>query len=333
MEKKQEVRMELFEKIYCCYYQVVRHILSEAAKEPITKNRMTELCMKYGYMESSLSIVPRLTHGQWPLLNKEFRSVLCHPQILQAGNLPLTALQKSWLKALLSDPRIRLFLSEESLLQAEDWLSDTEPLFKQSDFYSFDQYQDGDDYGSSLYQKNFHLLLTALKEKRALQIDYENQQNHIRTIEVLPCQLQYSSKNDRFRLCCLERVKENFRQKITLNVNRIKNCCLLEEVPQIPQFTLTHPAKEPVVIQISGERNSLERCMLHFANYEKHTCYDEEKKVWICSIYYDLADETELLIELLSFGPVIRVLGPERFLKQVQARVIRQHHLFYDHIP
>lgn len=69
--------------------------------------------------------------------------------------------------------------------------------------------------------------------------------------------------------------------------------------------------------------------MLHFANYEKHTHYDEENKVWISSIYYDLADETELLVEILSFGPVIRVLGPESFLAQVRERVKRQHELFY----
>ena len=70
--------------------------------------------------------------------------------------------------------------------------------------------------------------------------------------------------------------------------------------------------------------------MLHFANYEKHTEYDEEQNAWICSIYYDTADETELLIEILSFGPVVQVLGPEPFLRLVRARVKRQHQLFYD---
>ena len=43
-----------------------------------------------------------------------------------------------------------------------------------------------------------------------------------------------------------------------------------------------------------------------------------------------MADETELLIEVLSFGPVVRVLGPESFLRQIRARVKRQHQLFYE---
>ena len=80
---------------------------------------------------------------------------------------------------------------------------------------------------------------------------------------------------------------------------------------------------------IRNERNALERCMLRFANYEKQTVYEPESDTWLCSIYYDPADETELLIDLLSFGPVIRILGPEKFLNEVRRRVKRQHELFY----
>ena len=67
--------------------------------------------------------------------------------------------------------------------------------------------------------------------------------------------------------------------------------------------------------------------MLHFANYEKHTEYDDKRDVYYCSIYYDLADETELLIDVLSFGPVIRVLGQASFLSQVRRRVKSQHEI------
>ena len=95
------------------------------------------------------------------------------------------------------------------------------------------------------------------------------------------------------------------------------------------RFQPVSRAEEPVLLQISGERNSLERCMLHFASYEKHTEYDEENGCWLCSIYYDSADETELLIDVLSFGPVVKVLGPESFLAQVKERVKRQHELLY----
>ena len=45
-------------------------------------------------------------------------------------------------------------------------------------------------------------------------------------------------------------------------------------------------------------------------------------------VEYDLTDETELLIDILSFGPVVRVLGPSSFVRQIRRRVKRQHELF-----
>ena len=36
--------MELFHKIYSCYYNVVRHILDEAGHSPITRQDMEDIC-------------------------------------------------------------------------------------------------------------------------------------------------------------------------------------------------------------------------------------------------------------------------------------------------
>lgn len=330
--------LRLFDKLYSCYYQAVRRILSEGAKAPISKNRIAELAAKYGYQESSLVIVPKLTGGEWPLLaslgpDGGFSSILRHPETLLPGRLPLTALQKSWLKAQLSDPRIRLFLTEPQYRDISAWLADTRPLYRQEDFCYFDQYRDGDEYGSPAYREQFQTILTAIREKKALILAYENRHGQVSTIEAAPYQLQYSGKDDKFRLCCLKYTGRAFRLNTLLNLSRVKACHLSRR--QAPDCLDAFPfrpvsrCEEPVVIEISGERNSLERCMLHFANYEKHTCFLEETKTWKCSIYYDLADETELLIDILSFGPVIRVLGPEHFLAQIRERVRRQHDLLY----
>ncbi|MFQ8599474.1 MAG: hypothetical protein ACLSAP_02015 [Oscillospiraceae bacterium] len=67
--------------------------------------------------------------------------------------------------------------------------------------------------------------------------------------------------------------------------------------------------------------------VLHFANYRKRTTFDENTGRYLCTIYYDKRDEIELLIRVLSFGPVVRVLGPAPFLKLVKQRVARQYEL------
>ncbi len=64
--------------------------------------------------------------------------------------------------------------------------------------------------------------------------------------------------------------------------------------------------------------------MLQFASYDKQTVYDEEKGCHVCEISYDIMEETELLIRILSFGPVVEVLGPERMRRQIRQRIARQ---------
>ena len=46
-------------------------------------------------------------------------------------------------------------------------------------------------------------------------------------------------------------------------------------------------------------------------------------------LWYDKQDETELLIQLLSFGPVLEILGPPAFRAQAAERVARQYALLF----
>lgn len=63
--------------------------------------------------------------------------------------------------------------------------------------------------------------------------------------------------------------------------------------------------------------------MLHFANYDKDTRQLNED-TWECCIYYDSSMETELLIEILSFGPVVKVVGPDSFVNLIREHLKKQ---------
>ena len=136
--------MELFHKIYSCYYNVVRHILDEAGHSPITRQDMEDICRAYGFQESALSIIPKLTDSTWALLEEQdkhtFTSRLGHA----VPALPLTNLQKAWLKSLIQDPRFQLFFTDRQLeLLAGEW-DGLPSLYHADDFYSYDRYRDGD---------------------------------------------------------------------------------------------------------------------------------------------------------------------------------------------
>lgn len=336
--------MEIFHEIYSAYFQVVRKILLESAKAPLTTAQMKEISHTYAFEESFLSIIPKLTEGPWssllaPAKEKSWRCALSsvsrspHPLL----RTPLTKLQKAWLCSLLSDPRFRLFFSEEELDTLSQMLSETDPLYLQEDFHYYDRFLDGDPYEDSGYRSHFRTILSSLC-RCPLFVAYEGAKSggNSHTLELLPCRLQYSDKNNRFRLLAVSLEHGRTGRFYQLNVSRILACHPSKSpVPKGFDWDFTRyqkTAPQPVQIRISQERNALERCMLHFASYEKQTVYEPDTDTYLCSIYYDPSDETELLIQLLSFGPVIRILGPESFLAQVRQRVKRQHELFYERV-
>ena len=60
-------------------------------------------------------------------------------------SMPITLLQKQWLKAIGGDPRIKLFGDFDF-----DY-ADVEPLFLPTDYIIFDKYSDGDDFTDENY--------------------------------------------------------------------------------------------------------------------------------------------------------------------------------------
>ncbi len=318
--------MELFSEIYSCYYQVVDCIVREAETRSLTKKEMENICTRHGFAESGLYILPKLLGGEWPLLKHDneggFRAVT-------DGHLPLplTGLQRSWLKSLLSDSRFRLFFAEEELLILQEYVQDARALWEPEDFYYYDRYTDGDSYTSEEYRAHFQALLRGIPRRQYMTISYQSRGGNRITHHYLPLKLEYSLKNDRFRLLALPRNGRHSIYITTINVGSILKVTPLPEYDEeeIDFVGLIRKSyyREPIRLLIKNQRNALERAMLHFANYEKRTKKIDED-TWECLIYYNNSMETELLIEILSFGPAVKVTGPESFLSQVKNRLQRQ---------
>ena len=92
----------IFHEIYGNYYRTVAEILDAALKEEISDKTIWKIVKEKAFAESSLTIPKELSEkGKWPLLNEERRAV-----IHRKTSMPLTIMEKRWLKALLADPRI-----------------------------------------------------------------------------------------------------------------------------------------------------------------------------------------------------------------------------------
>lgn len=326
--------MELFSEIYSRYYKVAEIILEAAGDKGLTEQKINQLITAYGFGESNLFLLSKLLDGEYKLLEQKgtyFFSKVSYPV-----GYPLSNLQKSFLRALLDDPRIFLFLTKKQYSDLKSALKGIEPLFSWKDFYYFDRFAEGDPYNSEEYQRNFQVVFEALKQHQVLKIYYQSRYGKkIRGI-FAPYRLQYSQKNDCFRLLCIQLKQQIASKPSTINMARILEVSYsLYDYPfEIVLKIMNHQqnSKDFVMIEIYNERNALERCMLHFANYEKQTS-QIKPDVYHCKIFYNKEEETELLIRVLSFGPVIRVLSPASFLNQMRERIAKQMDLINNENP
>ncbi len=63
--------------------------------------------------------------------------------------------------------------------------------------------------------------------------------------------------------------------------------------------------------------------MLHFSDLEKETEKTDDRRYRI-TLHYRQGDETEILIRILSFGPVLKVVEPESMVSQIRERLAKQ---------
>ncbi|MDE6025656.1 MAG: WYL domain-containing protein [Lachnospiraceae bacterium] len=315
--------MTLFSDTYNCYYQIMKALLQNQA--PITMEELRSKINGAAYEESLFYIIPKIASGEWDLFNKNGNHYIS--KLSDSFYVPLTSLQMSYIKALLLDYRIMLFFDDEQLSRLQALLKDVAPLWYPDDFYYYDRFSDHDNYEDATYQSCFKTLISSINSHNYVDISYESTNGNRVHHHYLPCRLEYSIKNDKFRLLAVS-ISGNKKQRIeTLNVGRMKNVTLLEKsADDMPDFNMLIRQlyyKEPVTLVIRNERNALERAMLQFANYKKNTTRIDDN-TYECQIYYNEKMETELLIEVLSFGPMLEVTGSKHFLALIKERLQKQ---------
>lgn len=295
----------IFNEVYGNYYNAVARILSEAVNGNLDRAKITKIAEKEAFGESIVTIPDSLISEKWPLINSEFET-----PIKNKPTMPLSDIQKMWLKGILLDPRIQLF---DPVL---DGLEDVEPLFDNDTFVYFDRYLDGDPFEDRNYRECFRHVLLGVKQKHKLVIKFDGKSG-VQTKLIIPKKIEYSSKDDKFRLLGVSAKKVPY----VINMAKIISCDLVERFDEEEQRY--HSVKEAIVLNLTDRRNALERVMLHFSDLEKETVKIDDMHYQV-KLYYQKNDETEVLIRILSFGPMLKVIEPQSFVELIKERILNQ---------
>ncbi len=295
----------IFSELYSVYYNTVAKILCKAMEPGTTEKDLQQVVVENAFSESMLTILPALKSERWQLLRPDLS-----PVVERAPTMPLTLLEKRWLKSLEDDPRLRLFEARFPDLEG------VTPLFTREDYRVYDQYADGDPFEDTQYIAHFRLIRQAIREGRPVKVTMDNRHNKRVWMRFYPKGFEYSLKDDKIRVLV---VGCRFSH---VNLGRILSCDYYNgngpwrEQPK-------EDRRKDLVLEITDERNALERVMLHFAHFEKQAERLGDRHYRLRLKYYE-SDETEIVIRVLSFGPYVKVIEPDSFVELIKKRLTAQ---------
>ncbi len=296
----------LFSELYSAYYNTVAEILKYAVRKELTDSKINEIVFEKAFGESSLTIPTALKTEKWQLITSD-----CKTPLKNEPYMPLTNLEKRWLKAISLDARVKLFDVDFTGIE------NVEPLFTSDMIYYYDQYADGDDFTDEGYIIRFKIILNAIKNKQPLKLKLKDRHGKPTVANVMPEYLEYSEKDDKFRL-----ITSGCRHRKIVKLSSIIGCkpYFGEGINDSVKLEIR---KANLTFTLFDGRNTLERAMLHFAHFEK-TVEKVDDNYYVVNLTYDPNDETELLIRILSFGPFIKVTEPESFVNIIKERLKKQ---------
>lgn len=320
----------IFHEVYGAYFRTVGQIVNailESNDQPerhgIGYDRFCEIVDEYAFRESSgvksassnllANAIDNNTYQGVVNAKIEQGKTIYSTFLKHKVRMPLTTLEKRWLKTISEDPRVRLFDCKFPDL------SDVEPLYRTEDIYYCGQYSLGDDYGSEKYVSIFKEVFKAIKEKRYLNITYASLHEGIFCGIVEPQRLQYSIKEDRFRLFAL--LNGELR---TFNLSRIQSCEAGGKLGIVS--SQQYPETAYAEVLLSNRRSTLERFLLYFSNYERRTKL-LDNGLFHVRVDYPKQDETEVLVNILSFSPMAKIIAPEEMKEKFIERIQRQKDL------
>ncbi len=296
----------VFSELYSVYYNTVAKIINKIIDGSVDNDSIYQIIKDNAFEESNINILCAIREEKWQIITKKHKTPIKH-----TPTMPLTVLQKRWLKAILTDERIELFD-----IRIEG-LDDVEPLFTKEDFRIYDKYSDGDNFSDAEYITKFKTILYAAHNKLPVKVEMINRKSDRVYTKFVPQRIEYSEKDDKFRvLTC------GCRYITTINLARLIKCSLCEE-PFETVSSRRNVNRSSITMMVKDERNALERTMLHFAHFEKQVEKLDDKNYKVI-IKYDSDDEPEMVIRVLSFGPLVEIVKPTEFREQIKNKLKKQ---------
>lgn len=177
------------------------------------------------------------------------------------------------------------------------------------------------------YEDNFRILLKAIMEEKP--VKYCNKDkigNEYCGMRSFPIRFEYSLKDSRFRISMYS-LDDN--RPIMANIYTMFDIEIEEDretgIDRKSIIKLIHRekySKEPIVLEVVDKKAAMERCFMSFSEMKRLSrCIEEDK--YEMKLFYYTFEEEEIIRKILSLGPYVKVISPQRVVLEVVKRIKR----------
>ena len=333
----------LFQPVCSRYTELYGMILAQASAPQTTAglNSIIRKAAGEQFRDMYLTVSPAelIESGMLTeIQNGRYISFLKNPQ---PSHRPLMQIERDWLRTILADDRIGLFLTEQDQTILQDMLKDAGILYDNDSFCYYDRYHMGDPVRNADYQQIMRTIQDALEYDSELRITYQTEKEKAhgeaaKPYIVFPLRLEYSTLHDRFWLLCLmleqpsdSRVTARSSDLTVLRTANIRTAECIDGirrdlVPDFADLLESELIMEPIRLKLYPNRNAVDRFMIAFSPYYKETYSDPKSGVCTVTIRCQQRDRKAVLRQLRSFGSAVEILSPKKLRQEIRKRLRNQ---------
>ena len=243
---------------------------------------------------------------------------------------PLTKIEASWIKTILLDEKMKLFLNDNEINYAIALFSDIPTLYSSQDIKFYDQHYVKEDGISDLFVEVFRKIVYAINKRNVtLDIKYRTESEKFNNkkghqYEIYPLKIEYSRLNDSFWLQSIiiksppiAPIVQRESSLTTLRISNIESIriCTDNRFPNssynYDDILKKEQCNSPIVLKLNDYGNAFERFMMEFSPYRKETVYDSNSNTCMVKIWYGKMDKNDLFLKIRSFGCAVKILSPK----------------------
>jgi len=333
--------MELFSEVKNKYFQLVLRIINECTdgkataeilkviddgefeQKVIGKNQQSfaDIMLNRCDEDENLNLLKE-KDGRW------------YPALEDVGNPPVpvrfTMVEKFWLKALLETEGVRMILSPQTYEKLKMELEEIDTPIKEQYIEMTNTIKLPEIADQEAYSENFKTILKALVDEKPIRYTNTDRRGNVyKDMLALPVGIEYSMRDGRFRVSMYS--IDNDRP-IMANIFTLTDLRIVDEDVGIDRETAKKLlfeqkySSEPIILEVTDQKAAMERCFMCFSGMER-TARDLGNNKYEMRLNYYLFEEENLIRNIISLGPYVKVISPQRIVDEIVRRVKKSFYL------